>query len=142
MGKTTSYANGLLALIFNATALADLAQNDGSSPATSLYISLHTASPGVAGSQTTSECAYTGYARVAVVRTSSGFAVSDDLVHPVGDIEFPQCTAGSEDATYFGIGVASSGAGTLLYFGALTPAIPIWAGETPIMPAESYVQET
>jgi hypothetical protein len=67
--KSTATCNSLLALIFNATAWADLAENDSSTPATNLYVSLHTSDPGVGNAQTTNETAYTNYARVAVVRS-------------------------------------------------------------------------
>ena len=36
MPKSTTFANDLMALIFNATAIADLAENDSSAPATNL----------------------------------------------------------------------------------------------------------
>ena len=75
MPKSTATCNSILALIFNATAWADIAENDTSSPAGNLYLSLHTASPGVGNNQTTNETAYTNYARIAVVRTASGWDV-------------------------------------------------------------------
>jgi hypothetical protein len=40
-------------------------------------------------------------------------------------------SGGSGTATYFGLGVASSGAGVLLYSGAVTPNIVTGAGITP-----------
>ncbi|WP_420584905.1 hypothetical protein [Ruegeria sp.] len=61
--KADALENDYLDLIFNATAIADLAENDSTSPATNLYLSLHSASPGEAGDQSTNECAYTGYSR-------------------------------------------------------------------------------
>ncbi len=41
-----------------------IADNAATSPITNLYVSLHTGDPGEAGDQTTSEAAYTSYARV------------------------------------------------------------------------------
>lgn len=55
MPKSTLTCNSILALIFNATAWADIAENDSSSPATNLYLSLHTADPGVGNSQLTNQ---------------------------------------------------------------------------------------
>ena len=55
MPKSTNTCNSILALIFNATAWADIAENDTSAPAANLYVSLHTADPGVGGAQTTNE---------------------------------------------------------------------------------------
>ncbi len=66
MSKGNTFENDLLLLIFNATAIANIADNASASPLTNLYVSLHTGDPGEAGSQTTNECAYTSYARVAV----------------------------------------------------------------------------
>ena len=68
MPKSTTFSNDLAALIFNATAIANIADNAASSPLTNLYLSLHTSSPGTGGSQTTNETSYTNYARVAVAR--------------------------------------------------------------------------
>ena len=69
-GKTTTWANDLLKLLFQAVPIANIADNATTAPLTLLYISLHTADPGAAGAQNTSEAAYTGYARVAVARPS------------------------------------------------------------------------
>lgn len=76
MSKGDTFENDLLKLIFNGTAIANIADNAATAPLTDLWLSLHTADPGEAGSQTTSETAYTGYARVAVARTSGGWSVS------------------------------------------------------------------
>ena len=54
MSKGNTFENELLLLIFNATAIADLAENDTSSPLTNLYVALHTADPGEAGAQNAS----------------------------------------------------------------------------------------
>ncbi len=48
MSKGNTFENDLLKLIFNATAIANIADNAGSSPLTNLYVSLHTADPGEA----------------------------------------------------------------------------------------------
>jgi hypothetical protein len=85
MSKGNTFESDLLALIFNATAIADLADNDASSPLTHLQVALHTADPGEGGSQTTSEIAYTGYARVAVIRTSAGWTVTGNSVSPTAN---------------------------------------------------------
>ena len=71
MPKTTAFSADLLKLIFNGTAIANIADNAASAPLANLVLSLHTADPGVGASQTTSEVAYTGYARVSVPRTIS-----------------------------------------------------------------------
>lgn len=122
--KSNALENDVLLKIFNNTAFDWDA-------ATSLYISLHTADPGEAGTQLTSEIAYTGYARVAVIRSAAGWTVVDDTVTNLGAINFGQCTAGSGTATHVGVGSASSGAGVLLYSGPLDASLAISAGVTP-----------
>lgn len=141
MSKGNTFENDWLKLIFNATAIANIADNAASSPLTNLYVSLHTADPGEAGSQTTSECAYTSYARVAVARTSGGWTVTAASVSPVSDVSFPACTGGSETATYAAVGTLVSGAGKILYSGALSPTILISSGVTPKMTNASTITE-
>lgn len=103
-----------------------IAQN-AASPATNLYLSLHTAAPGNAGSQTTSETAYTNYARVAVPRTTGGWTVTQGSgttfsnVTNAAAVNFPACGATGATLTHWGLGLASSGAGTLLGWGPLGP---------------------
>lgn len=128
-------------LIFNATAIANMADNAASSPITNLYVSLHTADPGEGGDQTSSEITYTSYARVAVARTSGGWTVTNNSVSPVANISFPAGTGGSGTATYFGVGTASSGAGKLLYSGAISPTIVTGNGITPILTTASTITE-
>lgn len=143
--KVTSvgeYAESLLKLIFNATTFTSMAINATTSPFTNLYVSLHTASPGATGNQTTNEAAYTGYARVAVARTSGGFTVSGGSVVPAATVTFPAATAGSETETYFGIGTSSSGTGHLLYFGPISPTIAVANGVTPSLTSATTVTES
>ncbi len=73
MPKSTTFCNDLINLIFRSTPIAGLADNDATTPLTVLYLSLHTADPGVGGAQTTNEASYTGYARLAVDRTGTGW---------------------------------------------------------------------
>lgn len=141
MSKSNAFENSLLKLIFNATAIANLADNAASSPLTNLYVSLHTADPGEAGDQSTSEATYTGYARVAVARTTGGWTVTNNSVSPVANIDFPNCTGGTNTITYFGVGTASSGAGVLYYSGTVTPSIAVSSGVTPRLTTASTITE-
>jgi hypothetical protein len=132
MPKSTSASNSILALIFNATAWADIAENDSSSPATNLYLSLHTADPGVGGSQTTNETSYTNYARIAVARTTGGWdAPSGGATANAALAQFAQCGASGATLTHVAIGTASSGAGLVLYAGALTSSLAVANGIQP-----------
>jgi hypothetical protein len=139
-GTGSTFANDLMKLIFQAAAIANIADNAGSSPLTNLYVALHTADP-AAGDQTTSEAAYTGYARTAVARTSGGWSVSGRVLSPAADVVFPSCTGGSEIETFFSVGVASSGTSKILYSGPLSPTISVASGVTPRVKAASTITE-
>ena len=125
MGKGATFDNDLLKLIFNATPVANMADNAAASPLTSLYVALHTADPGSGGSQTTNEVAYTGYARAPVARTTGGFTVTASSTTNAAAVGFPQCTGGSATATYFSVGTAASSGGKILYSGALSGSLNI-----------------
>lgn len=145
MSKSNAYETGLLALLFNNTPftlVGDAAGILGSAAPGSLYVSLHTADPGEAGTQATNETTYSGYARVAVPRTVGGWTVAGNAVTPVNPIAFPVGTAGaSETATHFGIGTSAAGAGKLLYSGAITPNLPVGPSITPTLSNTTNVTE-
>jgi hypothetical protein len=142
MSKSNTFETELLALIFNGTAIANLAQNNATSPLTSLFIALHTADPGEDGTQATSEVSYTGYARVAVARTAGGWTVSAGSVSPTANIEFGEMTAGTAGTAVFAsIGVAASGASKILYRGALSPSIAYAVGVIPRIKTSSTITE-
>lgn len=141
MSKGNTYENDLLKLIFNATAIANIADNAATSPLTNLYVSLHTGDPGETGNQTTNECAYTSYARVAVARTSGGWTVTANSVSPAAAITFPEATGGSETATHFAVGTDSTGTGKLLYSGTISPNISISTGVIPELTTATAVTE-
>lgn len=144
MSKSNDWENALLRLLFqnnNSANIGDATGLRGSSTAGSLFISLHTAEPGEAASQTTNESAYTGYARVAVARSSAGWTVTDNSVSPAALISFPACTAGTSTITHFGVGTASTGAGVLLYYGTVTPNISVASGVTPQLTQSTVITE-
>lgn len=108
--KLSTFRNDLLKLIYNATAIANFAQ-DGVTPIANLFVALHTSWPGLAGDQTTNEVAYTGYGRVSVARTTGGWTVTGNSVSPVAAITFGQMTAGAGGTvTHATVGHATSGA--------------------------------
>ena len=144
MSKSNTHENDYLKLIFNnvtMTLVGDAAGILASAAAGSLYFSLHTADPGEAGDQTTNEAAYTSYARVAVARTTGGFTVSTNTVALVANVSFPAGTGGTGTATNWGLGTSSSGAGKLLYKGAISPSIVCGNGVTPQLTAGTVVTE-
>lgn len=132
MPKSTTASNNILALIFNATTWNDIAENDTTAPVANLYVSLHTADPGVGGSQLTNETAYTNYVRVAVVRTTSGWDIpSGGATANAALIQFAQCGVTGATLTHVAIGTASSGAGLVLYAGALSSSLAVANGIQP-----------
>lgn len=142
MGKSAALDNDLLKLIFNGTAIANLADNAASSPLTTLYLSAHTADPTAAGNQTSNETTYTSYARVGITRNSGGWTVTTNSVAPAATISWPACTGGSATITHAGVGTASSGTGKLLYSGTVTPNISVSTGVTPQLTTASTISET
>lgn len=142
MSKSNAFENDLLKLIFNGTPIANLADNAASSPLTTLYLSLHTGDPGDGGDQTTNEISYTGYSRKAVARTGAGWVVTGNSVSPAANVEFREMTDGAGGtATHAAIGTAASGAGKILYSGALTPNISVALGITPRIRSTSTITE-
>lgn len=139
MSKTDAFENSMLLLIFNATAIADLAENDSSSPATDITVSLHTGDPGEAGDMTTSEATYTSYARETVARTGGGWTVTGNSVSPAANIDFTEATGGSETITHFGVGSGVSD--NLLYSGTVSPNISVSTGVTPRLTTASTITE-
>lgn len=139
MSLGNTFENDLAKLIFNATAIANIADNAATSPLTNLVVTLHTGDPGEAGDQTTSETTYTSYARVSVARTSGGWTVTGNSVSPAATISFPQCTGGTATITHVGIGTATSGAGKLLCKGAVSPNISVSNGVTPQLTTASTI---
>lgn len=144
MSKSNSLENSYLLLLFNNTNIANVGDATGlrgSAAAGSLFFSLHTADPDEAGTQSTNEVAYTSYARVAVARSGAGFVVTGNAVALADDVTFPAGTGGTGTATHWGIGTSASGAGTLLYKGAISPSIVCGNGVTPALTAGTIVTE-
>jgi hypothetical protein len=142
-GKNPTFSNDLLKLIFQAAAIANVADNAASAPLTNLYVALHTADPTSAGTQSTSEISYTGYARVAVARTSGGWTVTGASVSPAATVIFPASTGGTGGtATHWSVGTAASGAGKILYGGTISPTISVASGVTPELTTASTVTES
>jgi len=125
MPKSTTTCNNLLKLLFNATAWANMADNAAASPLTNLYLSLHSADPGIGNSQTTNEVAYTNYVRIAILRTSGGWTVATNTATNTALAQFAQCGVTGATAQYVAVGTASSGAGNVLYAGALSATLTI-----------------
>ncbi len=142
MGKSATFDNQLLLLIFNGTNIPNIANNATTAPLTSLYAALHSEDPTATGNQANNEVTYTSYQRVAVARTPSGFTVSGNVVSPASNIMFPIGTGGSGSATFWSVGVASTGASTILYSGPISPAISLGVGVMPTLTTASTITES
>jgi hypothetical protein len=148
MSKGNTFENDLLLLIFNNTNIANIGDATGLRGATtagSLHVSLHTSDPGEGGDQATNEvgtAAYTGYTRVAVARSGAGWTVSANSVSPAANIDFPACTGGTgATITHFAVGTSSTGAGKVLYKGAVSPNITVTNGVTPRLTTATAITE-
>jgi len=142
-GKSDTWEQGLIDLLFKNVDFTEVGDSGGllgSASAGNLYFSLHTADPTDAGDQTSSEIGYTSYARVAVAR-GAGFTRTGSSVSPAAAVTFPTGTGGSGTATHFGVGTAASGAGKLLYAGAITPNIVCGDGVTPELTTATAITE-
>ena len=142
MSKGDTFENDFLRLIFNGVAIANIADNAASGALTDLQVALHTSDPGEAGGQNQGEVSYTGYLRTAVARTTGGWVVTNNSVSPVAAVAFPSATSTSTmTATYASVGTSTSGAGKILYKGALSPTINIGEGVTPRLTTGSSITE-
>lgn len=133
MSATNVLENALLSLILeNASTglnIGDATGLRGSTTAGSVYVSLHTGDPGEAGSQNTTETAYTNYLRQAVARSTAGWTVAAGVGDNDAAITFPQ-SGSSSTISHFGVGSSSgTGAGDLYFKGA--SALAVAANITP-----------
>ncbi len=144
MGKSNIHDNDFLKLVFNATNWSTIADNTATTPATLLWVSLHTADPTANGTQASNETTYTGYTRVSVSRTTQGWTLTSTAsMHPQTTISFPQCAGGTATISYFAIGTNGTAgqAGYLLYSGTVTPNISVSSGVTPQLTTASSITE-
>lgn len=139
MSKSNAYESQILRLYFMGTAIPDIADNDATSPATLLYISIYTGDPQEGGSPNT-EAAYTGYTRVSVARSAAGWSESNGVVSPLANIEFPVCTAApGNPLTHFG--VSKTPTGSPEYYGTLAPNVTMAIGVVPRVTTASTISE-
>lgn len=138
--KFNTFENQCVAYLFNNTTCTTFP----STTAQVLALALHTASPGETGDSGTSEAGYSGYARVAVERTSSGWTVSGNTAKLTTTMAFPQCNGATTAlVTHFSV-CGSTVAGTTtasLYYGALDNSISVSNGVTPRLTTNTAVSE-
>ena len=125
MPKSTKASNAIMALIYNATAWANIADNAASSPITNIYVALATASGSVGDTMATNEATYTNYLRQTVARTTSGWtAPSGGSTSNVAQITYPQCGVTGNTITSAKTGVGS-GTAAVLHYGDLNAPIVV-----------------
>jgi hypothetical protein len=134
MSATNAFETSLLGLIItnvDAANVGDAAGLQNSAADGVFYVSLHTASPGETGDQTTNETVYTNYARVSVARTVAGWTVTGNTADNDAVITFATCGVTGATLTHFGLGSDASGAGNLFLYGALDASLIVSSGVTP-----------
>lgn len=89
-----------------------------------LYLALYTADPGEAGTATTSETAYTNYARQTIVK-ATGWTDGGSSFTNADLIQFPQCGVTGATLTHVAIVTTASGAWQILYSGALNSSLAV-----------------
>ena len=144
-GKSLYLENAWLQLLFNKVDIAGLASGTITGQLPNLYLSLHTNDPdSAANSQALNETAYPSYARMPLVRTSSGWTITASVVKPTSIVNFPTSTAGTQGSpiTHVGIGTDPTGPGKLLFSGSLSPTITMAVGVIPQILTTSSVTET
>lgn len=114
--------DNILNAYFRAVTIANILINATSSPITTISYALHTADPGDAGTQATSEVTYTSYARKTVNRdTTDHSASSGGSIGPAAAVTFIEGTGGSGTMTHFSAGKTNTGATDIFWSGTVTP---------------------
>lgn len=131
MSFSNAAETAVLNQIFKGTALPWNANTD-------LWLALHTSDPGEAGTATTSEATYTGYARVPLTRASD-IAVSGATIQNANLEQFPVCSGGASVCTHVSIVDTASGAGNIIVSGALNSSVSVATGIQPQFSAGALV---
>lgn len=140
----------ILQMLLNATSIPGICDPDATSPLASFSVQLHTASPGENGDCATNEASYTGYARVGIERTSSGWTVTGSTsvtatASPTTTIVFPACSGGTtQTLTHFSLGntTVAASTGIMYIYGTLSPNIQVANGITPRITTASAITIT
>lgn len=82
------------------------------------------------------------YARQAVARSAAGFTISGNNATLTSLVTFPAMASGAGGTvTHFGVGLESSGATRLVFFGTVTPNISVVNGVTPKLDTGTVVAQ-
>jgi len=125
MPKSLNTCNNILALIYNATAWANVADNAAASPIAVIQMALATASYSAASTLVSNETAYTNYVRQTPARTVGGWtAPSGGATSNAAAIEYPQCGVTGATITSAATG-KGAGAGDIFHYGDLNSPIAV-----------------
>ena len=89
-----------------------------------VYVALHTADPGEAGVQTTSEANYTNYARQPMVRATAWTDGGSTFTN-ANLVQFPQCGVTGNTITHVSVGELTSTGGQIFYSGSLNSPLTV-----------------
>lgn len=132
MPKGTATCNNFLGLYYNATAIANIADNAGASPTTVVGVALATASYSGSSTLATNETAYTNYVRQAPARTTGGWvAPAGGVTSNAVAVDYPQCGVSGATITSAATGKAVSGAADIFHYGDLNSSIAVSNGIQP-----------
>lgn len=136
MPKSTATCNNFLKLLYNATAWADVAENDSSGPMTNIAVALATASYSASSTLASNEATFTNYARQNVARSTSGWtAASGGSLSNVDAIEYPQCGVTGNTITSAATGKPGGGSAEIFHYGDLNASIAVSNQIQPRFPA-------
>lgn len=122
-----------LRLLFHGTNIDGIADN-AAFPLGDLWVGLYIKEAGFR--QDNNETKYTGYKRIKVARSVSGWFVDGTNVTPATDINFPECLKESSlPITHFAVGSSASGDGLIFIKGAVNPVVELKLGVIPRLEA-------
>lgn len=125
MPKSTTTCNNMLGLYYNATAIANIADNAAASPIATVYVALATASYSASSTMSSNETAYTNYVRQSTARTTGGWtAPAAGATSNAAAIEFPQCGVTGATITSAATG-KTTGAADIFHYGDLNASIAV-----------------
>lgn len=125
MPKGLNTCNNVVGLYYNATPIANIADNAASSPLANITMALTTASGAPSDTMATSLATYTNYANQTIARTTSGWtAPSGGATSNVAAIEFPQCGVTGNTITSAKTG-KGTGAVDVFHYGDLNSPIDV-----------------
>ena len=139
MSTAVGSANSILNLIYRAVAWADVSQDDGSGPATTLEVALHTAAPAtdLQSSNEVTVGAWNTYARVSVNRsTAKWLAAALGVTKNVELLQFVEMASGTGcTITHVSVGIS----GNVIHYGTLASPRAVSAGIQPQFAAQALV---